>query len=53
MDYASLLPSVSRTWRDDIARWEDVGVTRLFATPWTRSREAIDSLARYAELVLG
>ena len=21
MDYASLLPSVSRTWRDDIARW--------------------------------
>jgi len=39
--------------RDDIARWEDAGVTRLFATPWTRSREAIDSLARYAELVLG
>ena len=38
--------------RDDIKRWEDTGVTRLFARPWTRSREAVDGVRRYADLVL-
>lgn len=38
--------------RDDIKRWEDLGVTRLFARPWNRSREAVDGVRRYAELVL-
>ncbi len=38
--------------RDDIRKLQDAGVTRLFATPWTRSREAIESLGRYADLVL-
>ena len=37
--------------RDDIKRWEDAGVTRLFARPWTRSREAVQGLRRYADLV--
>jgi hypothetical protein len=39
--------------RDDIRRWEDVGVDRLVASPWERSREAIDGLRRYADLVFG
>ncbi len=37
--------------RDDIKRWEDAGVTRLFARPWTGSREAVQGLRRYADLV--
>jgi probable F420-dependent oxidoreductase len=35
--------------RADIARWEDLGVTRLIVAPWRRSREAIDGLRRFAE----
>lgn len=38
--------------RDDIKRWEDAGVTRLFSTPWRRSRDAVDAVRRYADLVL-
>ena len=37
--------------RDDVARWEDVGVTRMIVIPWARSREALDGLARFADLV--
>jgi probable F420-dependent oxidoreductase len=37
--------------RDDVARWEDLGVTRLIVAPWRRSREAIDGLRRFADLV--
>lgn len=37
--------------RDDVARWEDLGITRLVVAPWTSSREAVDGMARYAELV--
>jgi probable F420-dependent oxidoreductase len=37
---------------EDIRRWEDAGVTRLISQPWRRSREAVESLERYAELVL-
>jgi probable F420-dependent oxidoreductase len=39
------------TGRDDVRRWEDLGVTRLVVAPWRRSREAVDGLRRYAELV--
>ena len=39
------------TTRDDIARWEELGVTRLIVAPWRRSREAIDGLRRFAELL--
>lgn len=37
--------------REDVARWEDVGVTRLIVSPWARSREAVDGLRRFAGLV--
>jgi probable F420-dependent oxidoreductase len=36
---------------DDVARWTDLGVTRLIVAPWRRSREAIDGMRRFAELV--
>ena len=35
--------------RRDIARWEDLGVTRLLVSPWKRSSEAIAGLNRFAE----
>jgi hypothetical protein len=34
----------------DIARWEDLGVTRLIVSPWARSKEAIDGLRRFADV---
>jgi probable F420-dependent oxidoreductase len=34
---------------DDIARYADAGVTRLIVTPWSRTSEAIDGLARFAD----
>jgi probable F420-dependent oxidoreductase len=36
---------------DDIARWEEIGVTRLVFSPWRRSKEAIDGMSRFAEAV--
>jgi len=35
--------------RADVARWEELGVTRLVVSPWKRSREAIDGLRRFAD----
>jgi probable F420-dependent oxidoreductase len=35
--------------RGDVARWEDLGVTRLIVSPWRRSSEAIDGLRRFAD----
>ena len=29
--------------RDDVARWEELGVTRLIVSPWRRSPEAVES----------
>jgi probable F420-dependent oxidoreductase len=37
--------------REDVARWEDLGVTRLIVAPWTRSTEAVDGLERFAARV--
>jgi probable F420-dependent oxidoreductase len=37
--------------RDDVKRWEEIGVTRLVVAPWSRSPDAVDGLKRYAELV--
>jgi probable F420-dependent oxidoreductase len=34
--------------RADVARWEDLGVTRLIVSPWRRSREAIDGMRKFA-----
>jgi alkanesulfonate monooxygenase SsuD/methylene tetrahydromethanopterin reductase-like flavin-dependent oxidoreductase (luciferase family) len=39
--------------RDDVRRWEDADVDRLIVSPWTRSREAVDGLRAFAELVYG
>jgi probable F420-dependent oxidoreductase len=34
----------------DIARWAEIGVTRLIVSPWARSREAAAGLERFAAL---
>ena len=33
----------------DWERWQDAGVYRVIVSPWSRSREAIESLQRFAE----
>lgn len=38
--------------RADVARWEELGVTRLIVSPWRRSPEAVESLHRFADLAL-
>jgi probable F420-dependent oxidoreductase len=38
--------------RDDVRRWEDIGVTRMIVSPWRRSPEALDGLRAFAALVL-
>lgn len=35
----------------DVDAWEAAGVDRLIVTPWTRSREAVESLAPFAAAV--
>jgi probable F420-dependent oxidoreductase len=37
---------------DDVARYADAGVTRVIVTPWARTSEAIDGLARFADEVI-
>jgi phosphoribosylformimino-5-aminoimidazole carboxamide ribonucleotide (ProFAR) isomerase len=37
--------------KDDVSRWEDLGVTRLVVAPWASSRQAVEGMTRYAELV--
>ena len=39
--------------RGDVRRWEDAGVDRLIVSPWARSREAVEGLRRFSELVYG
>ena len=34
---------------DDVERYAEAGVTRLIVTPWSRTSEAIDGLARFAD----
>ncbi len=38
--------------RDDVRRWEGLGVTRMIVSPWRRSPDAIDGLQRFADTVL-
>jgi probable F420-dependent oxidoreductase len=38
------------TSRDDVARWEDLGVTRIVVSPWRRSPDAVEGLERFAEV---
>jgi len=37
--------------RDDAKRWSELGVDRLMVAPWSRSREALDGLRRFAEFL--
>jgi hypothetical protein len=37
----------------DVERWAEAGVDRLIVVPWKRSREAVDGLGRFADLVWG
>jgi probable F420-dependent oxidoreductase len=39
------------TSRDDVKRWEDVGITRMVISPWRRSPDCIDGMRRFADLV--
>jgi hypothetical protein len=43
--------SVTGECRDDdeLARWQQAGVDRLIVAPWTRSRDALEGLSRFAE----
>jgi probable F420-dependent oxidoreductase len=36
---------------DDVQRWADIGVTRLVISPWPRSKQAVDGMRRFAEMV--
>lgn len=38
--------------RDDVRRWEELGVTRLIVSPWRRSPEAVEGLRRFADVAL-
>ena len=38
--------------RDDVRRWEDVGVTRMIVSPWRRSPEAVEAMQRFAEALI-
>jgi probable F420-dependent oxidoreductase len=35
--------------KDDVKRWEELGVTRLVFAPWKRSRDALDGIRRFAD----
>jgi len=35
--------------RSDVARWTDLGVTRMIVAPWKRSSEAIEGLRQFAD----
>jgi probable F420-dependent oxidoreductase len=37
---------------DDVARWEDIGITRMIVAPWRRSKEAVDGMRRFADTYL-
>jgi probable F420-dependent oxidoreductase len=37
--------------RDDVARWEELGVTRMLVSPWRKSPECVEALERFADLV--
>lgn len=36
---------------DDAQAWEEIGVTRMIVSPWSRSREAVKGMERFAALV--
>jgi probable F420-dependent oxidoreductase len=38
--------------RDDVKRWEEIGVTRMIVSPWRRSPEAVERMQRFADSLL-
>jgi len=51
-DQLEIITGVEVADRDDLRRWEELGVTRLVVRPWTRGREAVQGLERFAEKIL-
>jgi probable F420-dependent oxidoreductase len=47
-----IITTADLSTRDDLQRWEDLGVTRLVVCPWRRGSEAVDGLQRFADEVL-
>lgn len=45
-------PGASDLDRDVLARFADAGVDRVVSLPWTRAREAMESLERFASQIL-
>jgi probable F420-dependent oxidoreductase len=39
--------------RDDVERFTEAGVDRLIVVPWSRSREAVDGMRRFADQFFG
>ena len=38
--------------RDDVKRWEEIGVTRMIVSPWRRSPEAVEAMKKFADTLL-
>ncbi len=38
--------------RDDVKRWEEIGVTRMIVSPWRRSPEAVEAMKKFAYTLL-
>ncbi|NQX89589.1 MAG: LLM class F420-dependent oxidoreductase [Halioglobus sp.] len=51
-DELLLVTAAEVTCRDELARWEDLGISRLVVTPWTRGHDAVAGLTRFAEEIL-
>lgn len=51
-DALEIISSAEISSRDDLRRWEDLGVTRVVVTPWERGKEAVTGLHRFADEVL-
>lgn len=47
-DGLEIITGAQVTERADLARWADLGVTRLVVNPWSRGREAVAGLERFA-----
>lgn len=50
-DQLEIITAADVSTRDELNRWEDLGVTRLVVCPWRRGREAVAGLERFAEAV--
>ena len=51
-DELEIITASQVTDREELRRWEDLGVTRLVVNPWKRGREAVEGLRRFADEVL-